>query len=324
MKAAAPTSTQSHQSKANAHTVAQQATSQIATFEPPDAELFAFEDKRPEAVAQRKLQALANSSPQVTALLQLQAMINTSPRMVAQRKMLARMFGTAAQAKLDDRVSQPTPFQTSTTPVIQRTALSDATGLLDKHEDEYGTVRAKYNTEAGTLTGNPNGTAAQGMRHWARETYRAAQREYNEFHALIKEGGAAAGARLGTSNVAEPDVVKGTRLIEVKTNDTPNASDVDPLVNDALWQLHQRRPNTAAPLSVYVYLEDPNNQWPYVASDNPKTLTKAALKARLKLRGVGILGHGSAKVDYRVFYSSDFGTGANVGYQDFSGKLDGS
>ena len=51
MKAAPNASNQSHQSKTNANPVAQQPTSQGLAVEPPEA--LTFEDKRPEAVAQR-------------------------------------------------------------------------------------------------------------------------------------------------------------------------------------------------------------------------------------------------------------------------------
>ena len=58
----------------------------------------AFVDNRPEATAQRKLQALIERSPHVAVQRKLQAMIDGSPRMVAQRKRLARWLGCAAQA----------------------------------------------------------------------------------------------------------------------------------------------------------------------------------------------------------------------------------
>ena len=77
MKAAASASNESHQSKANASDVAGQPPSQGIAFEPPEALLF--EDKRPEAAAQRRLQTLANNSPQVQRLKAIQDMANNSP-----------------------------------------------------------------------------------------------------------------------------------------------------------------------------------------------------------------------------------------------------
>ena len=68
----------------------------------------AFVDNRPQAIAQRKLQAMAQQSPQVQHLAQLQAMENNSPRQVAQRQRLQRWFGQPVQrqAGLDDEELQ--------------------------------------------------------------------------------------------------------------------------------------------------------------------------------------------------------------------------
>tara|TARA_B110001469_G_C9487684_1_gene244190 strand:+ start:253 stop:489 length:237 start_codon:yes stop_codon:yes gene_type:complete len=41
---------------------------------------FQFVDNRPEAVAQRKLQEMANNSPQVSQLRAFQVMVNNSPQ----------------------------------------------------------------------------------------------------------------------------------------------------------------------------------------------------------------------------------------------------
>ena len=76
MKATTKRSGQSVQRTANAGHVAQQPTSQRAAFMPPNAQRFAFEDKRPVAAAQRQLQALANNSPQVRQLQAIQEMAN--------------------------------------------------------------------------------------------------------------------------------------------------------------------------------------------------------------------------------------------------------
>ena len=80
MKTTAHPFQQAHQSKANAHRVARQPTSQGRSFKPTNARALAFEDKRPEAAAQRQLHALANNSPQVRQLRALQDMANKSLR----------------------------------------------------------------------------------------------------------------------------------------------------------------------------------------------------------------------------------------------------
>ena len=76
MKAAAKRSKESHQSKANAYHVGQQRRSHGVSFDSPKA--FTFEDKRPEAVAQRKLHALVQNSPQVQRLKAIQEMADKS------------------------------------------------------------------------------------------------------------------------------------------------------------------------------------------------------------------------------------------------------
>lgn len=80
MKAAANPSNQPHQSKANANHTSGQPSPQRVSLLPPNAETFLFEDKRPEAVVQRQLQALANNSPQVQRLRAIQEMANKSVR----------------------------------------------------------------------------------------------------------------------------------------------------------------------------------------------------------------------------------------------------
>ena len=80
MKAATTPSRPSHQSKANAHHIARGSASRGVALQPPQAQSIGFEDKRPEAVAQRKLHALANNSPQVRQLQALQDMANENPR----------------------------------------------------------------------------------------------------------------------------------------------------------------------------------------------------------------------------------------------------
>ena len=78
MKAAVTPSRPSHQSKANAHHIARGSASRGVALKPPQAQSIVFEDKRPEAVAQRKLHALANNSPQVRQLQAFQDMANDS------------------------------------------------------------------------------------------------------------------------------------------------------------------------------------------------------------------------------------------------------
>ncbi len=83
MKAPADKSRPAARSRANADRVAQERTTRDDLSALREATIV---DRRPEAVAQRKLQALVDKSQQVVALRQRQAMFNSSPRMQVQAK----------------------------------------------------------------------------------------------------------------------------------------------------------------------------------------------------------------------------------------------
>ena len=103
MKTAPVKSNQPDQSRANADHVSGSR----------ETEAFAFEDNRPETIALRRLQdmadkspqrnriaqlqEMANNSPQADQAVQLQALINNSPRIVAQRWQIAHVFSGPVQ-----------------------------------------------------------------------------------------------------------------------------------------------------------------------------------------------------------------------------------
>ena len=91
-------------------------------------------DNRPQAIAQRKLQAMTDQRPQGQRLVQapLQAMVDNSPQQVAQRQQLARLFGRPVQrqAGLDEEELQMQAAPDS----LQRQSIEDEELLQGKME----------------------------------------------------------------------------------------------------------------------------------------------------------------------------------------------
>lgn len=255
----------------------------------------------------------------VQATKQLKGKTNINDDAVLEKE--ADVMGEKANHGIHSHLIQAKKTGNYIKSIVQRTEIADAIAILNEHQADYESVRPKFDDESAKIQkADPDGDAAIGMKHWSRETKRAAVREYNELHATIKEGGIDEGARLGKDNISESDAVtlKGAGLLEVKTNDTASASDVDSLVNDALLQLWKRDTKNIKNLTVYVYLENESNEWPYNASDGPKDFTASALSDRLLLRGVGYPAAPDYKVDFNVFYAS------SGKYVSFTGKLRGS
>ena len=130
---------------------------------------FQFEDNRPEAIMQRKLQAMADHSPQVQRLQALQAMANNSPQ-VRQLQALQEMIDNSPQvqkaaqlaAMFNDRPasipsqSQPkstglqghlnTPNPPSAAPLKQTGSLSGETTQLEGGPEEEELLQGKFAT----------------------------------------------------------------------------------------------------------------------------------------------------------------------------------
>ncbi|MFQ6027892.1 MAG: DUF4157 domain-containing protein [Dehalococcoidia bacterium] len=75
-----------------------------------------FQDNRPEAAAQGRLQELANNSPQANAASQLQAKIDHSRHMAVQRQQVERVFGGAVE--LQEGLEEELPLPAETAPVL--------------------------------------------------------------------------------------------------------------------------------------------------------------------------------------------------------------
>ena len=111
MKAPADKSSRAPQNRSNADRVAQQLNAQGPASESLETESLVFEDNRPDTLAQRKLQALANNSPRMAAQRKQQEMINNSPRMkqgkalqaMANKRVHANPFGTNLQNASESR-----------------------------------------------------------------------------------------------------------------------------------------------------------------------------------------------------------------------------
>ena len=81
---------------------------------------FQFEDKRPEAIAQRKLQEMANNSPKVSQLRTFQEMANNSPQVkqTAQLQSMADNHSAQQQPiqKKENNTGLPDNLKSGTTP----------------------------------------------------------------------------------------------------------------------------------------------------------------------------------------------------------------
>lgn len=205
--------------------------------------------------------------------------------------------------------------------VMQFSFLEESNNEIEQHKEDFEYMHEQYGEESNSLQGDADSDSAKGLLHWSRETRRAAVEHYNELHALRKAKSTMGGFRLGLSNQHESDIVNTNQeaYIEVKTNDTDKASDVDKLVNNALSQLYVRYINMLLPLNpikngnikrtyyVYIYLENDANKWPFTESEDfdENLLSQRFLKRNINLPQAdvdGKLARGNIIVNFVVFY----------------------
>lgn len=217
--------------------------------------------------------------------------------------------------------------------IMQFTSLDESNNEIERHKDDFACMLKIYKKESNSLSGSllNDSNSAKGLLHWSRETRRAAVEHYNELFALRKAKSINGGFRLGNSNVLEADIVNTDReqYIEVKTNNTDRASDVDKLVNNALSQLYVRYISLFSALNpprngnkrtyyVYIYLENNANKWPFTTSENfnENHLSQRFSSRKITLPVVyndGKPSRDNTTVNFVVFYSFN-----NLGYKNFS------
>ncbi|MCR9173737.1 MAG: DUF4157 domain-containing protein [bacterium] len=189
------------------------------------------------------------------------------------------MGAKAMQMKVSSTRQRPTQLKL-TRFTAQLSALSEAESEFNQHNEEFKWAKGMMANEAGDLAGTPDSDAAQGLKHWAKETKEGAVRHYNELHFLRTKKGDIPGLRLGKSNTTEPDLKGATgsgkpRHIEVKTTHSTDNSAINKLVVKALKQLQKRRPDGAWVADVTLYLENPACLWPRSPSTSLKTFENA-------------------------------------------------
>ena len=116
---------------------------------------FQFVDNRPEAIAQRKLQEIADNSPQVRQLKGLQQMVNISPPIVAQYQQIKNTYNRGTAQNVVQKENGEPPWDTLArwvedgdyeqyTPTIRRIAKPPSNDVSVDYDIEFTWANALY------------------------------------------------------------------------------------------------------------------------------------------------------------------------------------